>query len=152
MDEIWKPRVVAATVIERDGRYLCVEELIAGQLVFNQPAGHLDPGETLLDAALRETLEETAWTVRLDHLLGIYLAETNIPGNTFIRFCFAATALSHDPNRQLDKEIVATHWLTHDEIVARRASLRSPLVLQAIESFESGVRYPLDLLHARLNE
>ncbi len=150
--EIWKPHVVTATVIERDGHYLCVEEEIDGRRVFNQPAGHLDPGETLLDAAVRETLEETAWQVRLDALLGVYLMETEIPGKTFVRFCFAATALAHDPGRTLDKEIVATHWLSRDDLAARAARLRSPLVLEAIDAFERGARYPLDLLHASLRD
>lgn len=151
MDMIWKPHVVAATVIERDNHYLCVEEDIDGRRVFNQPAGHLDPGESIVDAAVRETLEETAFTVRIDHLLGIYLAETESPGKTFVRFCFSATVLAHDPGRQLDKEIVRTHWLSHAEIVARQADLRSPLVVRAIEAYESGVRYPLSMLHADLN-
>ncbi|MEQ8662265.1 MAG: NUDIX domain-containing protein, partial [Gammaproteobacteria bacterium] len=106
MDTIWKPHVVTATVIARDGRYLFVEEEIDGARVLNQPAGHLDPGETLVAAAMRETLEETAWHVRVDALIGIYLMETEIPGKTFLRFCFAASALEHDPTRTLDREIV----------------------------------------------
>ncbi len=150
INSIWKPHVVAACVIERDGRYLCVEEDIDGQRVINQPAGHLDPGETLLDAAVRETLEETAWHVTLDSLLGIYLVETTTPGRSFVRFCFAARAIRHDPDRTLDREIVRTHWFSRDDLVQRRAQLRSPLVLEAIDAYTSGRRYPLDMLHARL--
>ena len=146
MDTIWKPHVVTATVVTQGGRYLCVEEDIEGRRVFNQPAGHLDPGETLIAAAIRETLEETAWTVQVDALVGIYLMETDLPGKTFLRFCFAATALSHDPGRALDREIVEVHWLTRSELAARHERLRSPLVLRAVEDFESGVRYPLSLL------
>lgn len=148
MDTIWKPHVVAATVVERDGRYLCVEEDIEGTRLFNQPAGHLDPGESLLTAARRETLEETAWSVRLDALVGIYLVDTVTPGKTFLRFCFAATALEHHPARALDREIVAVHWFTRDEIAARRDRHRSPLVMQAVLDYEAGRRYPLEILHA----
>lgn len=151
MGEIWKPHVVTAVVVERDGRYLCVEEEIDGARVFNQPAGHLDPGETLLDAAVRETREETAWTIDVTSLLGIWLMETGVPGKTFVRFCFEGVARSHDPAQPLDTEIVAVHWLTRADLERRRAQLRSPLVLEALEAYETGVRYPLDLLHARLD-
>ncbi|MGR8920885.1 MAG: NUDIX hydrolase [Gammaproteobacteria bacterium] len=150
MPEIWKPHVVTATVVERDGRYLIVEEMIEGRRVFNQPAGHLDPGETLLDCARRETLEETGWTVRIDSLLGVYLMETEVPGKTFVRFCFAATAEAHDPARPLDTEIIRTHWFERGEVEARADSLRSPLVLEAIDTYEQGARHPLELLHATL--
>ncbi|MCB1749440.1 MAG: NUDIX hydrolase [Gammaproteobacteria bacterium] len=150
MDTIWKPHVVTATVVRRDDRYLCVEEEIDGARVFNQPAGHLDPGETLPEAAIRETLEETAWHVRIDALTGVYLMETEIPGKTFLRFCFAASALEHDASRSLDKEIVAAHWLTRAELEACRERHRSPLVLRAIDDYEAGLRYPLELLKASL--
>jgi 8-oxo-dGTP pyrophosphatase MutT (NUDIX family) len=152
MSEIWKPRVVAATVIERAGRYLCVEEDIDGRRVINQPAGHLDEGETIIDAAVRETQEETAWTVQIDSLLGIYLIQTEEPGNTFVRFCFAATALQHAPEQKLDVEIVRTHWFSHEDLLARRAQLRSELVLEAIVAYESGRRYPLEMIHAQLRQ
>ena len=151
MDTIWKPHVVTAVICVRDGRYLCVEEEIDGARVFNQPAGHLDPGETLVEAAIRETLEETAWQVSIEALTGVYLMETEVPGKTFLRFCFAATALEHDPSRKLDKEIIAAHWLTRDELLACRDRHRSPMVLQAIDDFERGARYPLDLLHDHLH-
>ena len=149
---IWKPHVVAATVIERDGRFLCVEEQIDGQTVINQPAGHLDPGETLTAAAVRETLEETGWTVTIDHLIGVYLLETAIAGKSFLRFCFAASAQSFDPARPLDREIVRTHWFTPAELLARQGQLRSPLVMRAIEDYQAGERHPLSLLHAFLRD
>ena len=145
--DIWRPHVVAATVVERDGRFLFVEESIDGRTVINQPAGHLDPGESLAVAAARETLEETAWTVRIDHLTGIYLLATETPGKSFLRFCFAATALHHDPTRELDKEIIAAHWWTRDEAAARGAQLRSPLVLRAVDDYLAGERHPLTMLH-----
>lgn len=149
---IWKPHVVAATVVERDGRFLCVEEAIDERLVINQPAGHLDPGETLIAAAARETLEETGWTVAVTALIGIYLLDTEVPGRTFLRFCFAATPLSHDPARPLDREIVRTHWFTRTELAAHGARHRSPLVLRSVDDYLAGRRHPLDLLHAFLDE
>ena len=148
--DIWRPHVVAATVVERDGRFLFVEESIEGRTVINQPAGHLDPDETLPAAAARETLEETGWTVQIDHLIGIYLLATEIPGKTFLRFCFAATALSHDPTRKLDKEIIQPHWWDRDELAARGPQLRSPLVLRAVDDYLAGQRHPLTLLHDHL--
>jgi len=152
MDTIWKPHVVTATVVARGGRYLCVEEEIEGARVLNQPAGHLDPGESLIGAAVRETLEETAWSVDIEALIGIYLLETATPGKTFLRFCFAASARAHDPARTLDREIVAVHWLTRDELAARRAQHRSPLVMQAVLDYEAGKRHPLSLLHEFLRD
>ena len=145
--DIWRPHVVTATVVPREGRFLFVEEDIEGRRVINQPAGHLDPGETLVQAAERETLEETGWTVRVEALIGVYLLDTETVGKTFLRFCFAARGVSHDPTRKLDKEIVRTHWWTRDELVAHGAMLRSPLVLRAVDDYLAGTRHPLTLLH-----
>ena len=147
---IWKPHVVAATVVERDGRFLCVEEDIEGRTVFNQPAGHLDPGESLIAAAARETLEETGWTVNVTSLVGIYLMDTEIEGKTFLRFCFSAVPLSFDAARSLDREIVRTHWLTHGELGELTPRHRSPLVMRSIDDYLAGQRHPLTMLHALL--
>jgi len=139
--------VVTATVVARDERFLFVEENIDGRVVLNQPAGHLDPGETLLECAVRETLEETGWVVAIESLIGIYLLATETPGKTFLRFCFAARPLRHDANRTLDEEIVRTHWLDRAALVERRSMHRSPLVLRAIDDYLAGQRYPLALIH-----
>jgi len=143
---IWKPHVTVAAVAERDGRFLCVEEEIEGRLVINQPAGHLDPGESLVDAAVRETLEETAWHFVPQALIGIYRWVNPEHDATFVRFTFAGEVADHEPQRPLDKEIRRVLWLGSDELDARADELRSPLVRRAIDDYRAGRRYPLDLL------
>ncbi|MBN8453382.1 NUDIX hydrolase [Accumulibacter sp.] len=143
---IWKPNVTVAAVLERDGRFLLVEEETEYGIRFNQPAGHLDWGESLLDAAVRETLEETAYTMRPDALVGIYLYPTGAGDLAYLRFAFAGEIVGHDPARQLDAGILAAHWLTVDEIRARQAQHRSPMVLRCIDDWLAGRRYPLQLL------
>jgi 8-oxo-dGTP pyrophosphatase MutT (NUDIX family) len=145
--EIWKPNTVVATIVEQDGRFLFVEEESDGRAVFNQPAGHLDPGETLLDAARRETLEESGWHVEPTGLVGIYLVEPPGTSITYQRFCFRARALRHDPARELDKEIIRAVWLSRDELLAERARHRSPLVLRCLDDYLAGHDYPLSLIH-----
>ena len=141
----WLPRLTVATIIERDGRFLLVEEYADGEeLVYNQPAGHLDEHETLAAAAIRETLEETAWEVRVDAIVGVYYW-THPKGHTFVRTCFAGTALHHHPDQQLDHGIQRALWLTRDEIAALGPKLRSPMVLRCIDDYLAGLRYPLAL-------
>lgn len=145
--EIWKPRVTVAAIVEADERLLLVEESVHGRRVFNQPAGHLDPGESLVDAAVRECLEETAWTFEPEHLVGVYRWQMSGDGETYLRFVFCGRPGGHDPKRALDTEIIAAHWLTYPEILERRPILRSPLVLRGIEDYRRGQRYPLEMLH-----
>jgi 8-oxo-dGTP pyrophosphatase MutT (NUDIX family) len=142
---VWKPDVTVAAVIERDALFLLVEERIRGRLVFNQPAGHLEDGESLLQAVVRETLEETAWVFAPQALLGTYLWRSP-RGHTTLRFAFSGTVSDFDPNRTLDPPVIATHWLSHQELMARAASLRSPLVARCIEDYQRGVRLPLAAL------
>ena len=144
--ELWKPNTVVATIVERDGRYLFVEEVADGRAVFNQPAGHLDPGETLLDAARRETLEESGWHVEPTSLVGVYLVTPPGAAITYLRFCFRARALGHDASRPLDKEIMRAVWFTPDELRAERARHRSPLVLRCLEDAIAGCDYPLAMI------
>jgi len=143
----WQPDVTVATIVVRDGRLLVVEERAQGRLVFNQPAGHLEPDETLLDAALRETREETGWDVRLTSFGGAYQWKATETGRHYLRFAFAAEPVRHDPDRALDEGIVQTHWLTPAELQQAQARHRSPLVWQAVEDYLGGRRYPLDMLH-----
>ena len=144
--EIWRPHVTVACVVADGDRYLMVEEEVSGRLAYNQPAGHLDDGESLLAAAMRETLEETGWTVTLQHLIGVHQWRSTEHGDAVIRFSFAAQAMSHDPVRPLDTGIRRALWLTRSEIAALGERLRSPLVLLSIDAWLAGQRLPLDTL------
>jgi 8-oxo-dGTP pyrophosphatase MutT (NUDIX family) len=141
----WLPHLTVATIIEHDGRFLLVEEYADGaELVYNQPAGHLDEHETLAAAAIRETLEETAWEVEVSAIVGVYYW-THPQGQTFVRTCFAGTALYYHPNQPLDHGIERAVWLTRDEVAALGSALRSPMVLRCIDDYLAGKRYPLAL-------
>jgi len=138
----WTPHVTVATVVVRDGRLLLVEEAIDGRQVLNQPAGHLEPDESLAAAAVRETLEETGWTVRLSAFIGTY-QWTAPDGTPFLRFAYAAEPVSHDPGRPLDDGILRALWLTPAELKADPGRLRSPLVWQVVADYLAGQRHPL---------
>ena len=135
--------VTVAAVIERDGRFLFVQEKIEGRLVLNQPAGHLDPGESLVAACSREVMEETAHAFAPTALVGIYRWYYAPKDVTFLRFCFKGM-LTGKEARPLDKEIVATHWLTPEELRNRKAEHRSPLVQKCVDDFLAGRAFPLD--------
>ena len=145
MASAWGPDVTVATVVVRDGRLLMVEEEVRGQHVLNQPAGHLEPEESLQAAALRETREETGWTVELQHFIGAYQWQAP-DGRHFLRFAFAATAISHDPSQPLDTGIIGCQWLTPSELQTQSARHRSPLVWRVVDDFLAGRRYPTDLV------
>jgi 8-oxo-dGTP pyrophosphatase MutT (NUDIX family) len=142
---IWRPSATVAAVIERDGRFLLVEEPIDGKLVLNQPAGHLDPGESLIAACRREVLEETAQRFEPKALVGVYRWHYAPQDVTFLRFCFTGNVLGTE-ERALDKEIEALRWLTPKELAARRADHRSPLVQKCVDDFLAGRHFPLELL------
>lgn len=147
----WQPDVTVATVVVDRGRLLMVEETVSGTLVLNQPAGHLEPHESLVQAAVRETLEETGWTVRLTAFVGAYQWTSPIHadgtgGRHYLRFAFAADPVSHDASRRLDDGIARALWLAPDELDAARARHRSPLVMQVVRDYLGGQRQPLDLV------
>jgi 8-oxo-dGTP pyrophosphatase MutT (NUDIX family) len=142
----WKPNVTVAAVIERDGRFLLVEEETSLGLRFNQPAGHLDEGESLLEAVVRETLEESAHSFVPKYLVGIYQWRRHVGDVTYLRFAFAGETIGHEPNRPLDDGIVRAVWLTGPELDACRARHRSPLVERCIADYLAGKRFPLELL------
>lgn len=148
----WQPDVTVATVVVADGKLLVVEEYANGkQLVLNQPAGHLEPDESLFEAALRETREETGWEVRLTGFIGAYqwkapVREGEADGRHYLRFAFAAEPVQHDAARTLDEGIVRALWLTPAELQAERARHRSPLVWKVVEDFLGGRQLPLSAL------
>lgn len=138
------PEITVAAVVQRDGRFLLVEERIDGRLVLNQPAGHLERNETLLEAVRREAQEETAWQFHASGLLGVYLWRHPRTGRQFKRFAFIGSVSGHRPRQPLDAGIVRTLWLTADEIRLRSPALRSPLVLRCIEDCLAGRSAPLE--------
>lgn len=144
---MWKPNATVAALVEREGRFLLVEERINGELKLNQPAGHVDQGESILHACIREGLEETGHHIRPTALVGIYYwTPPERPELTYLRFAFAVEVLGVEEGYQLDKGIERPVWLTYDEIVARREQHRSPLLLACIDDYLTGRRYPLDLI------
>lgn len=143
---VWKPNVTVAAVVQRDGKFLLVEEETESGLAFNQPAGHLEAGEALVDAVVREALEETAYHFKPTHLVGIYNWRHPTKDVTYLRFAFAGELRGWEAERQLDEGIVAARWLTLTEVKATQDRHRSPLILRCIEDLIAGKRYPLDLL------
>jgi len=143
---VWRPSATVAAVIERDGRFLFVEEVQDGRRVLNQPAGHLDPDETLIAACSREVLEETAHRFEPTGLVGIYRWHYKPADVTFLRFCFSGKVFESDSSRSLDKEIVALHWLTPAELKQKSSMHRSPLVQQCMDDYLAGRNFPIEVL------
>ena len=139
------PHITVATLIERDNRYLLVKELSNGQTVYNQPAGHVEHGEALQAAAIRETLEETCWEVELTGLLGIYQHTSSGNGISYVRICFTARPARQRNDLSLDKDIQSIHWMTAEEIRLQASRLRSPMVLRAVEDYREGRIFPLQI-------
>lgn len=142
----WNPHVTVAAVIEREGAFLLVEERIDGQLVLNQPAGHVEDGESLLAAVMRETLEETGWEFQPESVVGLYRWRHPRNGETYFRVCFSGIALRHHPERPLDEGITGTVWLSAEELVRQSHRHRSPLVQRCVLDYRHGRRFPLQLL------
>jgi len=148
--ETWLPHVTVAAIVERDGRFLVVEEHTAAGLRLNQPAGHLEAGETLLEAVVRETLEETAHPFTPEALVGMYMTHFERPdseGVTYLRFTYCGTGGEREATRALDPDIVRTLWMSADELRACRERHRTPLVMQCIDDYLAGRRFPLDFVH-----
>lgn len=147
----WQPDVTVATIVVREGRLLCVEERSTNQLVINQPAGHLEPDESLLQAAVRETREETGWIVQPTCFIGAYQWKAPVrpgenDGRHYLRFAFAADALEAIPDAKLDEGIVRALWLTPEELQALTPRHRSPLVWRTVADYLGGNRHPLALV------
>lgn len=144
--DIWKPNVTVAALMERDGKFLLVEEETAEGVRFNQPAGHLDEGESLVDACAREAMEETAYHFAPSELVGIYQWPRPQGDITYLRFAFAGKVGAHETARQLDTGILRAVWMTPAEIASCAERHRSPLVLQCVQDYLAGRRFPLDLI------
>ena len=142
--QLQRPVVTVATIVVRGDAFLLVEEETRAGVRINQPAGHLEAGESLVDAAVRETLEETGHRITPTALVGIYRWQAPDTGATFIRFAFAGDVVAHDAARALDDGILRVLWLTYDELAAQRATHRSPLVLRCVDDYRTGSRRPLD--------
>ena len=145
MNERWTPHATVATIVEQDGKFLMVEEIALGEQVINQPAGHIEPGETVVDAAVRETLEETGWHVEPEGLVGLYIYTAPANNITYHRYCLFGRAIRYDENASLDDGIIGPKWMTIDELRASDA-LRSRMVLTCAEDYLSGKRFPLSVI------
>jgi 8-oxo-dGTP pyrophosphatase MutT (NUDIX family) len=137
--------VTVAAIIERDDRFLFVEELVGGARVFNQPAGHLEPGESLPHAVARETLEETGYRFEPTDVVGIYVWQSE-EGTTFLRVVFCGVHEAPAQRPKLDEGIIDVHWLSRSQALARERELRSPLVLRCLDDYAAGARYPIEVL------
>lgn len=145
-ESIWKPHSTVAALCERDGQFLLVKESVGEKLVFNQPAGHLEPNESLLDAVIRETFEETQYEFTPTGLLGIYRSiPEDAPEITYLRFLFVGE-VGRSFEGRLDEGIISTHWMSYDEIVACREQHRSPLVMQCVDDYLQKQPVPLEIL------
>ena len=143
---VWTPHMTVAAVVEHAGRFLMVEEITDGERVFNQPAGHLEPGERLVDAVIREVREETGTRFLPEAIVGIYRWINPATAETHVRVAFSGEIEEDEREPELDDPIIARHWLEHDQLLADREHLRSPLVLACIDDYLVGSRYPLTLL------
>ena len=143
---IWKPNVTVAAVIERDGKFLLIEEESEGMVVFNQPAGHWEPGETLVEASIREALEESACRFVPRNVVGIYGWRHEPTQTTYLRFAFCGDIEGFEAGRALDQGILRAVWMSAEELRGHADRLRSPLVLRCVEDYAAGKRYPLDLV------
>jgi 8-oxo-dGTP pyrophosphatase MutT (NUDIX family) len=144
---IWRPDLAAAAIVQQGNRFLIVEERIRGALLFNQPAGHVDDGESIIDAVVRETLEETAWHFVPRALLGIYLWRNPANGHSILRVAISGEVTTHDAGRKLDQPVVAAHWMEREALLAQPAKLRSPLVMRCIDDHLAGTRHDLSALN-----
>jgi len=142
----WNPHVTVAAVVENEGRFLLVEEETDHGVRLNQPAGHLDEGESLLAACAREALEESAYQVQPQALIGVYQWPRPDGDVTYVRFAFAGVTTGFDEGRKLDTGILRALWMTRDELAACPERHRSPLVLRCIDDYLAGQRYPLELI------
>lgn len=142
----WTPHLTVAAIAEHGGTFLMVEERVGDRLVLNQPAGHLDDAESIVDAIVRETLEETGWHFQPEAVTGLYRWRNPTNGETFVRIAFCGHCVEHEPHRPLDAGIERALWLPYERITGGEAVLRSPLVLRCLNDYLAGGRFPLSVL------
>lgn len=142
----WKPNTTVAAIVQRDDSFLMVKEVKHGQTVFNQPAGHLEQGESLTQAVCREVMEETTWEFKPEGIVGLYLYENPQRDITYLRVCFYGSVIQQHVDRALDEGIIAAPWLSRAELLERNQQLRSPMVLHCIDDYLAGHRHSLDML------
>ncbi len=138
--------LTVAAIVEQNSRFLVVEEMVHGKKVINQPAGHVEDGESLIEAVVRETIEETAWHFKPEAITGIYLYQHPASNSQRLRVTFCGTCTQHEPDRVLDDGIIRALWLRRDELIAQPERLRSVVVLRSIDDYLQGTRYPQDLI------
>lgn len=147
MTEIWAPHLTVAAVIERDGRFLLVEENSDGQIVFNQPAGHVEENESLIEAVIRETLEESGRHFRPEAIVGLYRWRSPVNQVTYLRVAYTGECSPRDRDISLDQDIITTHWLGYADLMQNTSMHRSPLLMRCIDDYLAGQRLPLDLIN-----
>jgi len=147
----WKPHSTVATILEKDGKLLFVEEMDSGRLVYNQPAGHIEENETLIEAAVRETLEESAYQCEITGYLGLYTYTAPSNGISYHRHCFVGKAISYDPKAKLDEGITGIRWLTAQELIDSNKA-RSPLVIKCAQDYFNRQHFPLELIYEHPND
>jgi 8-oxo-dGTP pyrophosphatase MutT (NUDIX family) len=140
-----KTHLTVAAVVEKRGQFLVVEEYSGGQKVINQPAGHVEPGETFIDAVVREVREETAWAFEPAAIVGVYLWEHPASAERFLRVTFSGAVHDHHASQPLDDGIIRTLWLNRDELMRRTDMLRSPMVMKVIDDYRENIKYPLQM-------
>lgn len=145
MTERWTPHATVAAVVYQDNKFLMVEEISDGQRVINQPAGHIEKDEAILDAVVRESIEETGWNVKPEQLVGLYTYTAPANGVTYHRYCVSATPIAAIPDARLDDGIIGPRWMTIEEL-RDCPNLRSQMVLTCVEDFLAGKRFPLDVI------
>ena len=148
----WIPHITVASIIERDNKFLFVEELVENQIVINQPAGHLEENETIEEGCIRETLEETAYLVNVDYLIGVYQERKINTKDMWLRFCFKCSVYDEIKNRKLDKKIIRKLWLSRKQIEEENINLRSKMVLACIDDYKIGKKYPKELIYSLLEK
>ena len=148
----WVPHITVASIIEKNNKFLFVEEYVKDQVVINQPAGHLEENETIEEGCIRETFEETDYLVHVDYLIGVYQERNKNSKDMWLRFCFKGSIYDEVKDKKLDKKIIRKLWLSRNQIKEKNISLRSKMVLMCLDDYENGKNYPKELINSLLEK